>query len=401
MKLNKLSYYFFFIFLINSNIIFCQNNIVNLNNGGVNIENYFVKIPYKEINGKIIIEVNINNKGYKFIIDTGAPTIITEKLKKEINPNVIGNIEIIDQSGIKDNVEVVNLFEINIGNLSFNSIPTIVTNDSKILFDCFEVDGYIGSNLLRNSTLQINAKEKHIIICDNIEILKIQNKNSKEILLSHSQSNPFVEIELKKGKKTIKEKVLIDTGDNGFYQIAFSTLEQIKNHKVINFISNSIGSNSFGFNGKSKDENNFIINIPILNIINLELKNVKSKTTYAESSRIGSEILNLGILTIDYKNKKINLEPFDEPIETINDNVWQIDAVINKEKLVVGVIWDYDLKNKINIGDEIISIDSVIIEGMDICQLLKSNFKIKKDKVVLVLKDLKTSLIKTIEINKM
>lgn len=401
MKLNKLTSHFFYIFILNFNIIFCQNNVVNLNSGGVNTENYFVKIPYKEINGKIIIDVNINNKEYKFIIDTGAPTIITEKLKKEINPNVIGNIEIIDQSGLKDNVEVVNLFEISIGNLSFHSIPTIVTNDSKILFDCFEVDGYIGSNLLRNSTLQINAKEKYIIICDDSEILKIQKKNSKEILLSHSQSNPFVEIELKKGKRTIKEKVLIDTGDNGFYQIAFSTLEQIKNHKVINFISNSIGSNSFGFNGKSKDENNFLINIPILNINNIELKNVKSKTTYAESSRIGSEILNLGILTIDYKNKKINLEPYDEPIETINDNVWQIDAVINKEKLVVGIIWGNDLKNKINLEDEIISIDSIIIEGMDICQLLKSNFKMKKNKVVLVLKDVKTSLIKTIEINKM
>ncbi len=401
MKLNKLSCYFFFIFVINSNIIFCQNNIVNLNNGGINTENYFIKIPYKEINGKIIIDVSINDKGYKFILDTGAPTIITEKLKEEINPNVIGNIEIIDQSGLKDNVDVVNLFEINIGNLSFNNIPTIVTNDSKILFDCFEVDGYIGSNLLRNSIIQINAKEKDIIICDNSEILKIQNKNSKEILLSHSQSNPFVEIELKKGKKTIKEKVLIDTGDNGFYQIAFSTLEQIKNFKVITFISNSIGSNSFGFNGKSKDENNFMINIPILTINNLELKNVKSKTTYAESSRIGSEILNLGILTLDYKNKKINLEPFDEKIETINDNSWQIDAAINKEKLVVGIIWDNDLKNKINLGDEIISIDSLLIEGMDICQLLKTNFKIKKNKIVLVLKDINTGVIKSIEINKM
>ena len=49
-----------------------QETTFTFNKGEANQSEYFSIIPFESVRGKIIINVSINEKGYRFILDTGG-----------------------------------------------------------------------------------------------------------------------------------------------------------------------------------------------------------------------------------------------------------------------------------------------------------------------------------------
>jgi len=45
----------------------------NINEGGPSTSHFYQELPYVELNGKIIIDVEIAGHIHKFLLDTGAP----------------------------------------------------------------------------------------------------------------------------------------------------------------------------------------------------------------------------------------------------------------------------------------------------------------------------------------
>lgn len=389
-------------------LLFCTissygQNAVSANQGYVEQQKYFTTIPYKQIKGKIIIEVVIDNKVRKFILDTGASTVISENLYKELNPKLLGTVEVIDQSGLKDNLNVVSLSEIKLNEIIFKEIPALVSKEAKMLFECFGVDGLIGSNLLRNSVVQFDSKNKTITMSDNPKSLNLKKKDANEMELSPNQSNPFVWIKLKKGKSFANEKILFDTGDDGLYLMSINAYKHIIGEKldVFQTLAESEGAFSAGLHGTAEKMTNYVVNVPMLELNNLILNNVTAKTTYTYS-RFGSEILKYGKVTLDYKNKKFYIESYESISEiNLDKGTWAIDLILENEKAVVGIIWDKTLENKINVGDEILKFDNIDYQNMDFCEIVKSNNKVDKETALLVLKDVKTGEIKNVEIKKL
>lgn len=401
----KKSKYFVIVFVL---LLFCTTssygqNTISANQGYVEQKKYLTTIPYKQIKGKIIIEVVIDNKIRKFILDTGASTVISENLYKELNPKLLGTVEVIDQSGLKDNLNVVSLPETKLNELVFKDIPALVSKEAKMLFDCFNVDGLIGSNLLRNSLIQFDSKNKTITLSDDPKSLNLKKKDANEMELSPNQSNPFVWVKLKKGKSFANEKILFDTGDDGLYLMSINTYKHIIGEKsdVIQTLAENEGAFSAGLHGAAEKMNNYVVNIPMLELNNLALNNITTKTTYTFSS-FGSEILKYGKVTLDYKNKKFYMEPYgDAPATNLDRGVWAIDPIIENEKAVIGIVWDKTLENKVNVGDEILKFDNIDYQNMDFCEIVKSSTKVDKKTALLVLKDVKTGEIKNIEIKKL
>lgn len=397
--------YFVIVFAV---LFFCTTssyaqNTISANQGYVEQKKYLTTIPYKQIKGKIIIEVVIDNKVRKFILDTGASTVISENLYKELNPKLLGTVEVIDQSGLKDNLNVVSLSEIKLNEIIFKEIPALVSKEAKMLFECFGVDGLIGSNLLRNSVVQFDSKNKTITMSDNPKSLNLKKKDANEMELSPNQSNPFVWIKLKKGKSFANEKILFDTGDDGLYLMSINAYKHIIGEKldVFQTLAESEGAFSAGLHGTAEKMTNYVVNVPMLELNNLILNNVTAKTTYTYS-RFGSEILKYGKVTLDYKNKKFYIESYESISEiNLDKGTWAIDLILENEKAVVGIIWDKTLENKINVGDEILKFDNIDYQNMDFCEIIKSNTKVDKKTALLVLKDIKTGEIKNVEINKL
>ena len=218
-----------FLLLILNNAI-AQN--INLNKGETETENYFTDVNFEFVNGKIIIPVVINNITYRFLLDTGAPNLISKKLATMLSPKFQNKIDVSDANENKSSMNIVELPNLTIGTITFKNTVALSSEDEKILvFDCFNIDGFIGSNLLRNSIIQIDVNKKNLTITNDIKNFKLNKRNSSKLQLLGIQSSPCIWVKLI-GTSSGKEQVLLDTGMKGFYSISTKHFNLFEKSKI-------------------------------------------------------------------------------------------------------------------------------------------------------------------------
>lgn len=259
-----------FSFFIFSQFCLGQNSF-SFNGGESDQIDYYSSIPFENVNGKIILSVKVKNKTCRFILDTGAPTSISSKLFDELNPPMITKIPISDANNKIDSLSVVRLYDIKIGDVNFTNIPTLVIKDN-IIFECFQIDGFIGSNLLRNSIVQIDDKNKNVIITSDAKKLKLDKKHSSDLILDN-QSSPIITIYLK-NKKKAKEQLLLDLGMNGFYDLALNNFNLFSKYEIFQVLANAKGSNSIGIFGVAADATQYRLLLPQMEINGVKISNI-------------------------------------------------------------------------------------------------------------------------------
>ena len=353
--------------ILSVNTIYSQAYTLNI--GETKAKNYLEKIPFEFVKEKIIIPVKIEGKIYRFILDTGAPNVISKEIYDLIKPKFLESLPIIDANEKEENLNVVLLEKLEIGNLIFEQTATLIYDmNSNPLLKCFGVDGFIGSNMLRNSIVQIDKKKKTIFLTDNINNLSVNEKDYNKIELSETQSTPYILINLL-GKNQDKELVLIDTGDNALFDISKSHYDIFKEENIFKVLGESEGASGVGAFGGASKHNHFKLLLPSLEISGTVLKNVITETTDDHNSKIGSELLDYGILTIDFINKRLYFSANTSDKNAIKP-FFGFSRTLKDDKPVVGFVWDKDLRDKIKYGDEIIAINHIELTESNFCDVI-------------------------------
>ena len=83
-----------------------------------------------------------------------------------------------------------------------------------------EADGIIGSNMLRNSVIQIDGRNKEIVITDHTDKLGLKNIMYQEVKFAPGQSNPHIMVAVENRGELLGDMVLIDTGSREFYSMS-------------------------------------------------------------------------------------------------------------------------------------------------------------------------------------
>lgn len=358
--------------------IFYQNFYAQISD--VKTDNYYTEIQFEYVSNKIIIPVEIKGEKYKFILDTGASNMISNEIFNLINPKVVKKISVKDASGRKDTLKAVELNKIILGNVRFNKTDAFVYNFSSSPLKCFNIDGIIGSNLFEKSILQIDLGKKNITLTDKKEKLNLQRKYSKKLKLLGTQKRPYILIDLK-GNKKGKEQVLFDTGMSGLYDLAIKNYEIFKPKNIFTVVSKSNGASGLGLFGDVKNKTHFRLFLPQLSINNFNLKNLTINTVNGNHSRIGSELLKFGKITINYINKRFYFKPKNEEINVAKP-IFGFSKTLKNDKLIVGFVWDKTLKNKLEYGDEILEINGILITTEKICELITKKWVLDKSNTV-------------------
>jgi len=364
---------------------------MSFNQGETSAKDYFVAIEYETINKFLLIEGIIKGKTRRFLFDTGAPCMISQKLYEELNSSpILREVTIYDSNQLVNTNKAILLNQIILGGIEFNNIPTIVSdNDSSIVFNCLKIDGIIGSNLLRNSIIQISSKEHRIYITDNPKKLDLKNKKSSSILLTPNQSNPYFWITIQNKRKQ-KVQVLFDSGANSFLSLSLRHFNAFNNRRrrPYEILSNAKGNSNIGLHGLANDTAIFRLKSDNLQINQSIFTNVNIETTRNNNSIIGIELIDYGIVSIDYIHKKFYFEPHVAEKRDLNRRLFPVSPIVKDDKFVIGIVWDDQLKNKINVGDQIIAINNQDYENRAICEIVKqSNPLPEKDEMSITLKN--------------
>ncbi len=358
-----MKFYPYFLLLMLSDFV-CQAQTFNFNHGGTSAKNYYEKMPYESINGKIFVYVKLEGKKHKFLFDTGAPVSITNELADELKAQPLGKDLMTDVNGITDSLAIVALNDLKIGNLSFKDIPALILSSE--LYQCWRIDGVIGSNLLRNSIVEIDRKRHLIILTDQPAKLSLNSKKSVPLTTNTGlQSIPFIPLVL---KNNVDISIQFDTGDNDFLRLSEKLMNDLDQSGAEELLAKSYGATSIGGLGLQKCADKYLMKIPFLTIDSCRFRNVISETQKGGIPGIGSKLLNYGTVTLDFINGKFYFDPFQSNND-MGEKQWPFQPTVIGDQLVVGVVWD-KAGNQVSPGEQIIAVNGIDYSHVDLCDLL-------------------------------
>lgn len=367
-----------------NSLIFGQ---INFNQGKINDKEYYEVIPYETEIGKIILPVTINNKTYRFLLDTGAPNLFSTELLKEINVAEGDSINVNDANNQDQKMKFAVVPQLKIGNLVFENQAGLIYNfEEHNLLSCYKIDGFIGSNLLRNSIIKMNGANKTIIITNKIKSLKIDKKPIK-MKLYGNQKSPFVELKfVGKNNEKASDMVLVDTGMDGLYDMSKRAYTIFENSKIFEALYTATGIGDSGLFGAGDSSEQKLLEIENANLNQQIINNIMVSTTSDDNSRIGLDFLKYGDITLDFLNKKFYFES-PKTID-VKEKTPKFYTSVQNDKVVVGLVWDEKLKLLMNTGDEVISADQINISDMSLCDFLRLKKEWKnKESYILKLKN--------------
>ena len=333
------------------------NSRINFNQGEAGRSNYFDSIPFDYVRGKIIVPVTIQGDTFNFLFDSGAPTIISEEVQDKYSFGTLGSDTISDIYSNKNNMQVVILDSLLLGSVRFDGIPALVSKFEELPWSCFNIDGFIGSNLLRNSIVKIDINKQSIVLSDRLrKELGYPDMCSMEMNLNY-QSSPYVKLAL---GKNIEETFLFDTGSDNFVSLRTEKFNKYREDLAMSNLRNGFGAGSMGLFGTGERDATYKLKLDSIEFCNTAIIEPILRVNRT-SSKIGTKILDYGSIILDYKNQQLFFDSEDETMtfRTLTESEFGFMPVIKDDKFQIGVVWENSLADSLGLepGYEILRIN--------------------------------------------
>lgn len=341
--------------------ISCNRNQTFFNSGRVESLNEKEEIIINRINDLPFCSVEIGDKKYQFLIDTGAPTVISEEIFERLNLKVHHQSSMSDSQNKKKKEKFAIVPEIKIGRLIFKDIACSVTTIEAKEIKCLGFDGIIGANLLAKLFCEFDYQKNRITVSQHLYSFDLHHPDFIWNFKHFSQKTPKIMGEL--FNKNLM--FTFDTGFNGNIKIPNNQNYVQLNSTDENMIITE-GISSTGFYGVGNSEKGYFLKN------NIKFDHVEFKNQFISSGKstlIGNEFLKDYLFLMDWENRKIYFKKqVNEVAKTFDSFGFSYLFVDGKAKVVHKIS---DKNNPINLGDEIIKIDDVDftkIEPSEICQ---------------------------------
>jgi len=348
----------------------CNKNL--LPTGSIRQEHFTETIPFTFDSGLPIIKVTIEGIDYNFLLDTGAPTVISPELAAALHSKTVKKSIVSDSQG-NDNVqEFVLINEIQIGRLQFNAIGAVVINLKKTFeIKCLNIDGIIGSNQMSNAIWEIDYKNKSITITDDFVGFKEPEGAAKiNFIEMGNQKTPMVRIQV---DSTRSKLLTFDTGANGSIDLPYSHFKNaIKEYKQVK----SYGNSTSGVYGTGKKDTITTTKVSSIQLGTLKLNHQLLTLDDISSPLIGNAFLKNYKTTLNWKTRTIYLLQQDSVINSSVETLGLAIRYINNKAVVALLFQNSDAeKAGLQLGDEIIEIEGTNLEELTDAQACDHTFR--------------------------
>ncbi len=187
-----------------------------------------VTVPYRDVAGAIVIDVTLgeDSRTVPMILDTGAPTIVSEELAEVFAGDTRGTIATSSADGATLTSDIVAVPRLAIGSATFHDVGAVVDRiDPGNPFYCLSDAGFIGASLMRSAVWQIDPTTHTLTITASADDLDhIDGATVLEFRPASAVSpSPLVELPAGEGSLTF----LLDTGSDGWLATNPADLEDV------------------------------------------------------------------------------------------------------------------------------------------------------------------------------
>ena len=339
--------------------------------GEVVQQKFRVEIPFEYRMRLIILKVEIDGETYDFVLDTGAPNVISQELAKKLNLKAKLRQKVGDSQGKRDKLDFVKVNEMSINGLSFKNTGAVVADlQASTAIGCLNISGFIGANLMRKALWHFDFDKQVIVVANSLDSLHLQGEQHKVSFLSRKQGTPVCSVQV---NDTITEKVIVDFGSNSGIDLskkAYKSLKEQANEPLIE--TYKYGSSSSGLYGRADADTNWFVKCTKAQIGEVMLDN--------PIIEFGAVSHTLGIDF--FKHYEVVLNWFDNEMTLIKRSTYDttltdfgVSVYLRNDTLEVAAILKGSSADKagIQIGDHITSINGENVEPIDVekyCNLL-------------------------------
>ncbi|SFW60540.1 retropepsin-like aspartic protease [Cellulophaga fucicola] len=304
--MNKTRVFIYSIILILISSCATSKAVKYFKEGKTKQENFKVTLPFEIKNGWIIVPVEINNKNYNFLFDTGTPTLVSKELAESLNLKIIDSVNVSDVFNKKQTNQYTRIESIGIGKIDFVETVALINDfNSTPMWSSLNIDGFIGSSLMQHAIWDIDFDKKQIIITDNESKLSLPEKIIENKLFIGYAGIPSIACKIN-GEKVWNFDV--DFGYNGDVVIPFSEFKKQKENGLISNFTESKTSGAIGIYGKQ--DNARISYTGIVNELEFGNTILKNQKVYSEqylSRRFGLDFFKNYRVILNWNSKKIKL----------------------------------------------------------------------------------------------
>ena len=313
MKIAKVFIYLIALILLNS----CSLNkaIKHLKEGETEQENYKVTFPFEIKDGFIIVPVEIENKNYNFLLDTGSPNLVSKELAASLNLKAIDSAKAGDVYNDKQQNKYTRLETVKIGTIDFAGTTALINDFNAVsVWSSLNIHGFIGANLMQQAIWDIDFRRKQITITDNESKLDIPEDIIENKLFIGVAGIPAIACKMNEKKVW---NFTVDLGYNGGIVVPFSEFKkQTENGEILDFKKSNTKGVTGIYGAKNTTRESYIGIIDEIEFGNSTLENVKVYSEQFLEKRFGSDFFKNYRIILNWNSKKIKMIKNKETINS-------------------------------------------------------------------------------------
>lgn len=258
--------------------------------------------------GILIIPVEIGGKTYRFLFDSAALLTVSPEIRSSLGLKTLSEGYIVDSSGSRNKLDYVDVPLISIGGIEFSDQTAMVADlDLHPVLQCYDLDGIIGTNLMRLCDWTIDYKGKTITLSRGYDLIQPGRDYAEVLFYTDRQFNIRVDLNLGIGKVS---NLKLDYGSNGSITIPQGILDVLKDENIVDTVfveSGIIRSGLFGDHVPVSRELSFVDTI-----YNGEFGSGLTAIKTGNSALIGTGILKNYVVSIDWERQRLLFNKHEE-----------------------------------------------------------------------------------------
>ncbi len=253
----------------------------------------------------LFVEVMINGKKKRFILDSGAPNVIDKSLQDEFDFKRMGSIGVNDVGGRSNKMDYVKIPELKMGMITVKNTVAIVGDFSH--FTCYGIDGIVGTNIMSHFDWKLDYEnEKAYLYSEPIDPESLEGFEGPISMQPNQQFSPYIPMAVHDQESS---RTLIDLGSAGAV-----SLKKWKGFDPESFVDQAYiyGASSIGMHGAVLGYANYV-RLELVRFGDIDAGSSWGKASENSDFSIGNGFLENFDVVMSWKGNAMYLREVNEP----------------------------------------------------------------------------------------
>lgn len=333
------------------------------------------QVPFEFRLGLIILKVELNGKTHDFVLDTGAPNVISKQLAAELNIAPDMSQKAKDSQGGNSSLGFAVIPDLVIGGIHFTNTGTAIADlKQSTEVGCLDIDGFVGANLMKKAIWQFDYQKQIITITHSKSNLDIPAGALVVPFKEQVTGTPLIDI-IYNG--VTDKNVTFDLGSNGNLSSSAKVLKQINKQGKIR-TNYGVGNNDSGLFGQSAGDTVTYGIVPEVRFGGLAFQNQVVSFTEKKARTIGTKIFENYRVVIDWGKREITMIPV-KPYNFSELETFGLSPLYKENKLYIGFIYHNSNAEQqgIAVGNQILEVNGKDFRNCTVeqwCEILNNGF---------------------------